>query len=88
MLEYPNCINLNYQIEYCAHLLCYQVIQILLIFFVYFLCILERKRLSQDGVDFGSANEAGAAGAVRNGDWRCNRLGDPETNEAELGLGR
>ena len=33
---------------------------------------------SHDGVGFGSAIEAGAAGAVRNGDWRCNRLGDPE----------
>ena len=48
----------------------------------------ERSRLSQDGVGFGSAIEASAAGAVCNGDWRCNRLGDPETNEAELGLGR
>ncbi len=46
----------------------------------------ERRRLSQDGVGYGSAIEAGAAGAVRNGDWRRNRLGDPETNEAELGL--
>jgi hypothetical protein len=34
----------------------------------------ERRRLSQDD---GSAIEAGAAGAVRNGDWRRNRLGDP-----------
>ncbi len=37
--------------------------------------------LSQDGMGFGSAIEAGVAGAVRNGDWRRNRLGDPETKE-------
>jgi hypothetical protein len=38
----------------------------------------ERRRLTrrQDGVGLGSAIElvAGAAGAVRNGDWRCNLM--------------
>ncbi len=41
----------------------------------------ERRRLSQDGAGFGSAMGTSAAGAVRNGDWRRNRLGDPETKE-------
>ena len=41
----------------------------------------ERSRLSQDGAGFGSAIEAGAAGAVRNGEWRRNRLGDPGAQE-------
>ncbi len=55
----------------------------------------ERRRRSHDCAGFGSAIEAGGsaieaggsaieagtAGAVGNGDWRCNRLGDPERRE-------
>ena len=49
--------------------------------------------MSQVDAGFGSAIEASAAGAVRNGDRRCNRLGDPgrprknqsRDSEAELG---
>ncbi len=37
----------------------------------------ERRLLSLEDAGSGSAIEAGAAGAVRNGDWRRNRLGDP-----------
>ncbi len=33
--------------------------------------------MSQVDVGSGSAIGTGAAGAVRNGDWRRNRLGDP-----------
>jgi hypothetical protein len=44
----------------------------------------EHPRLSQDGAGFGSAIEAGAAGAVGNGDWRCNRLGDAEPKEGRI----
>jgi hypothetical protein len=41
--------------------------------------------MSQYGAGFGSAIEASAAGAVRNGDWRRNslRLGDSEIREAK-----
>ncbi len=35
------------------------------------------RHVSQVDVGFGLAIEASAAGAVRNGDWRRNRLGDP-----------
>jgi hypothetical protein len=41
----------------------------------------EQRRLSQDGAGFGSATGTSAPGAVGNGDWRHNRLGDPETKE-------
>ena len=46
MLEYQDYIKLNYQIEYYVHqciLLRHQVIHILLILFVYFLCILKQR---------------------------------------------
>jgi hypothetical protein len=37
----------------------------------------HQRHVSQVDEGFGSAIEASAAGAVRNGDRRCNRLGDP-----------
>jgi hypothetical protein len=37
--------------------------------------------MSQDGVGFGSAIEASAAGAFSNGDRRCNSLEDSELTE-------
>jgi hypothetical protein len=48
VLEYPNCIKLNYQIEHYVHqcfLLRHQVIHILLIFFAYFLVILKQLKV-------------------------------------------
>jgi hypothetical protein len=44
----------------------------------------ERRRMNQDDTGFRSAIEAGAAGAVRHGDRRRNRLGDPETKEKPI----